>query len=147
MQRSSNHANTNPEFNELRLVLSITEFLTESGYRVRLEVSNMGQSIDLVATKNRWITAIEAKRKDWGRALQQCRAHVLVADFIVIALAQKSIPTDLSEELIRNGWGLIMLDFSKDSWNWKIQPKKNRKVWKPQRERFAASMKEIAYAT
>jgi hypothetical protein len=136
-----------PTVTESRLVMSVAEHLFEEGYRVRLEVSNMGQSIDVVATKNRWITAIEAKRRDWRRALQQCRAHVLVADYVAIALAQRSVPAELSQILHADGWGLLLYDSTQGEWRWEIRPRKNERVWQPQRRRFSDNMRKVGYAS
>lgn len=135
-----------PKLSERQLVSSLTVFLSGQGFKVKHEVSNMGQSIDMVATKNRWITAIEVKRRDWRRGLQQCRAHELIADFIVLAMKQYTVPVGLSNELKRNGWGLITMDAPAVSWHWRIEPKRNQQVWKPQRKRFTASMKKITQA-
>ena len=130
---------------ELRLVQSVVDHLVNEGYRVRLEVPNMGQSIDVVATKNRWITAIEAKTTDWRRALVQCRAHVLVADFITVALGLRKPPAALADALHQNGWGLLMFDQTTDAWRWEIRPKRNDRVWRPQRRRFSEGLRRISY--
>lgn len=147
MKKSCDFPSQDPIITEFRMVCSVTEHLFGEGYRVRLEVSNMGQSIDVVATKNRWITAIEAKRTDWRRALLQCRAHLMVADFIVIALALKNVPTELSQTLHANGWGLLMYDSTSGEWRWEIKPRKNKRVWQPQRRRFSEHMRKVNYVT
>lgn len=144
MTKKSSNENAN-SLTEFDLVHSITGFLVSEDYKVRHEVSNMGQSIDIVATRGRWVTAIEAKKSNWKRAIQQCKAHTLVADYIVLALALKRIPSQLETILSENGWGLILLDNSLESWNWIIKPQINTKVWKPQRERFAVEFRKINY--
>ncbi len=147
MKISSDPCEGDPCSSEFWLVCSVTKHLVEEGYRVRLEVSNMGQSIDVVATKNRWITAIEAKRHDWRRALEQCRAHMLVADYIVVALALRNAPSELSETVQRYGWGLLLYNRAFQAWGWDIKPRRNERVWLPQRRRFSASLKKVKYAT
>ncbi len=136
-----------PASSELQLVFSVGEFLKSQGYKIRFEISNMGQSIDLVGIKNRWITAVEAKLNNWRRALVQCRAHESVADYIVIALAQKSVSSELDEELKANGWGLLLYNSVKDEWVWRVKPVRNQKIWKPQRKRFVESMKKVSYVS
>ena len=64
MNRSELFAAT-PLANEAALVDHVADFLRKRGYRVRLEVPNMGQSMDIAATKGRWLTAVEAKMRDW----------------------------------------------------------------------------------
>ncbi len=147
MKKSFDASSRDQTMTEFRLVCSVTKHLFGEGYRVRLEVSNMGQSIDVVATKNRWITAIEAKRTDWRRALHQCRAHLMVADFIVIALALKNVPSELMQMLHANGWGLLMNDSTSGEWRWEIKPRKNKRVWQPQRQRFSEHMRKVDYVT
>jgi hypothetical protein len=107
----------------------------------------MGQSIDVVATKNRWITAIEAKRSNWRRALEQCRAHALVADYIMVALALKKAPAELAEALRQRGWGLLMYDAGTEAWRWEIRPRRNDRIWHPQRRRFSENLRRVSYAT
>ena len=128
---------------EAVLVRALSRYLIEKGFEVRSEVPNMGQAIDLVATKNGHITAIEVKRMDWVRALEQCRAHVVVADFIVIAIGLKSIPPKLSKSLHSRGWGLMMYDSIKDSWRPLSPPRKNQQVWGSQREVFVKNLMQI----
>jgi len=136
-----------PMNSEFGLVCSLTEFLSNSGYRVRLEVSNMGQSIDLVATKGKYISAIEAKRSNWRRALSQCRAHRLVADYIAIAIPAKKAPNDLIDILESEGWGLLLYNADSDSWAWEKTPKRNPHIWKPQRAKFLSDLKAVAYVS
>jgi hypothetical protein len=106
---------------EEAVVLSLASHLREEGYRIRLEVSNMGQSVDLVATRSRWVMTIEAKTSNWKRALHQCRAHALVADHIALALPLRNVPTELSEALHERGWGLIIYDLDANDWRWEIK--------------------------
>ena len=146
MSASCERRASDPLGSEFSLVNSVTGHLQSEGYGVRLEVSNMGQSIDVVATRNRWVTAIEAKRSDWRRALVQCRAHVLVADYITVALGLKKPPAELVDALHDNGWGLLMLDQATDKWQWTIRPRKNDRIWGPQRRRFIHDLRKIGYA-
>lgn len=102
----------------------------------------MGQSIDLVATKNDHVTAIEVKRTDWRRALEQCKAHMAVADFIVIAIAVKKLSREFLHLLHLRGWGLMVHDLPGDGWELIIKPERNE-PWKPQRDVFMAGMMKI----
>ena len=71
---------------EQDFTIEIGHFLQKQNYRIRHEVPNMGQSLDILASRSRWVMAIEAKLENWKRALRQCRAHELVADYICIAI-------------------------------------------------------------
>ena len=127
---------------EANLVDSLSLSLTSQGFVVRSEVSNMGQSIDLVATKNDDVTAIEVKRKDWRRALEQCKAHMAVADFIVIAISVRKLSREFLQLLHLRGWGLMICDLPDDSWELIIKPERNE-PWKPQRDAFMAGLNQI----
>lgn len=134
------------EPNEKQIVGSLVQFFANEGYRVRLEVPNMGQSADLVATRSRWVTFVEAKRRDWRRALQQCRAHETVADYICLAVFSRASSDTLIAQVSQYGYGLIKCDAESMACQWVIEPRRNTQVWPPQRRRVAAAMKGIAYA-
>ncbi len=131
---------------EAHLVRGLVRFLTGEGYRVRLEVPNMGQSADLVASRSRWLTFVEAKRHDWRRALEQCRAHEAVADYICVAISLRSASDALLQDIKEVGYGLIRCDLALQTCEWVLQPSRNTKVWPPQRRRLLAAMKAIDYA-
>lgn len=131
---------------EAHIIRSLIQFLRGEGYRVRLEVPNMGQSADLVATRSRWVTFVEAKRRDWRRAMEQCRAHEPVADFICIALSLGKLSDTLLGEVRECGYGLIQCDAETLSCQWVVEPTRNGKVWGPQRRRVAIAMRAIEYA-
>lgn len=134
-----------PVISEETIVSMLAEFLCEHGYRIRLEVPNMGQCADLVGTRNRWVTFFEAKTRDWQRALEQCRAHESVADFVCLAISLKTVPDRLRSELEQTGYGLVVCDVIGGRCEWLIQPRRNREVWRPQRRRLAAAMKGIQH--
>lgn len=136
----------NPVFRtEGEMVEFLTAFLLDNGYAVRLEVSNMGQSADVVATKNRWVTAIEAKLNKWSVALNQAIAHEIVADFVCIAVSCNAT-SRLIDSVLSRGYGLIFCDPYSGDCDWLIEPKINKKVWKPQRGQFLRSLRDIDYA-
>ena len=130
---------------ELDFTTKIEHFLQQQDYQVRCEVPNMGQSIDLLASKSRWYTAIEAKLADWRRALKQCKAHELIADYVCIAIATKKVSPKLEEEIIKRGYGLIHFDHELHLCKWVIPPKRNTKVWPAQRQVFNRNLKGIEY--
>lgn len=136
---------TKPTLSEETLVSMLVEFLAEGGYRIRLEVPNMGQCADVVGTRNRWVTFFEAKTRDWSRALEQCRAHVSVADYVCLAISMKSVPDRLRSELEQTGYGLVVCDVDEGRCEWLVHPRRNHDVWLPQRRRLAAAMKGIQH--
>lgn len=120
-------------------------FLTEEGYRVRTEVPNMGQSADVIATRNRWITAVEAKVRDWRRGLKQCAAHNHVADFVCIAVGTKSVSAPLQHAVRTCGYGLIHCPLDGDSCEWVVRPRRNDGVWRPQRLQLSQALRAIQH--
>jgi hypothetical protein len=142
-----NQHNTERAFGkESELVSSLVQALQAQRYRVRIEVSNMGQSIDVVATRGRWVTVIEAKLQDWRRALNQCRAHEQVADFICIAIGSAEVSDSLTAEATRAGYGIIHFCRDSQEFRWVRRPSRNRRVWLPQRRHWAQGYKRINYA-
>lgn len=133
------------KLSEQTLVENLTGFLLKDGYRVRAEVPNMGQSIDLVASRGRWLSAIEAKINNWSRALNQCKAHELVVDYVCIAVATKRISPQLENEVLVRGYGLIHFDQETRSCFWIHRPQRNDRVFVPQRRMLSCNLKKIAY--
>lgn len=124
---------------EQELVDSLCRQYFQSGYEVRTEVSNMGQSIDIVVLVDGKIMAIEVKRTDWKRGLEQCRAHFLVADYVLLALG-KPILTPLTLSSVNKGLGILFHD---PEWRVKAKAHQSTRIWQPQRDRFIAQMKEV----
>ena len=131
---------------EHEFVEHLAATLRDQGFRVRTEVSNMGQSVDLVATRGRWVTVIEAKLADWKRALSQCRTHEHIADYICIALGTASVPHGLIEAVAGLGYGIIHYNRTIKEFEWVVQPRLNRAVWGPQRKYWAGKIRKIPNA-
>jgi len=131
------------EHTVVSLVLSL---LKREGYRLRCEVPNMGQSADIVATRGRWVTFVEAKVAAWQRALDQCTAHEQVADYICVALGSVSVADDLLRMSKRLGYGVIHCNLSEQTARWVLRPRRNNKVWAPQREYWGKLLRMIEYA-
>jgi hypothetical protein len=129
---------------ECELVAIVADFFVSEGYKVRAEVSNLGQSADLVATRGRWVTFIEVKVRDWRSALTQCTAHRLVADYICIALGTKGVSDAARTAAADAGIGLIHAEFGKGC-SWIVKPPLNIAMWRPQRRRFSAKLQAVEY--
>ena len=121
---------------ESQLVELLVRYLESSGFTVKTELPNMGQSVDVVAHKNDHLWFIEAKRKDLGRAIAQCKAHELVADYVCIALVSSTILDSTREELRRLGYGLLLYKVLDCAWHWEVEPQLNGSIWHPQRSVF-----------
>jgi hypothetical protein len=130
---------------ERRVVNQVAELLRSDGYHVRTEVPSLGQSADLVATKNRWVTFVEAKVRDWRRALEQCRGHEQVADYICIAVATARRPDALLEIAKQRGYGIIHCRPESGRCEWILTAARNGAVWRPQRRELGKALKELDY--
>jgi hypothetical protein len=131
---------------EAELVGCLTAWLVASGYRVKHEVANMGQSVDVVAVKGRWVTVFEAKRADWRRALRQCEAHEVVADFVCLAVGSVGIKEGLRMEVEKRGYGLVHFSPANQELQWICKPQRNDKVWSPQRRVWLSDSRKVRYA-
>ena len=137
------HSKAKKIANETILVSTLVNYLNLLDYEVFIEVPNMGQSTDIVARKNRWLTFIEAKRHDWKKGIEQCKAHEAVADFIYLAVSSVNISDELLHTLRLKGYGLLHCD----PYTWKcrtaLKATLNRKVWMPQRNVLRKSLRSI----
>lgn len=133
------------KLSEAAMVRLLTAHLQSQGYRVRHEVPNMGQQADVVATRGRWVTFIEAKLAQWPRALEQCQAHEHVADFICIAVATRSIPEALRVAATSRGYGVIVFRGETSAFEWVIPPKRNQRVWRPQRQQWSLHLRGLTH--
>lgn len=134
-----------PRVAEHVFVDHLTTFFRRSGHRVRHEVPNMGQSADLVATRGRWVFFVEAKVKDWRKALEQVMAHRHVADYICVAILQSTPSAVLREHAEREGYGLIGCSPAGMKCRWILKPRQNREVWGPQRRHLASALRRIQH--
>ena len=131
---------------ELDFVDVLGDFLRSDDYKIRLEVPNMGQSADIVASRGRYVTVIEAKLSDWVRGLRQCVAHEHVADFVCLALAREHASSELKGKISELGYGLILCSPKGRECRWEIKPSRNQRVWKPQRRYWSRALRNIRYA-
>lgn len=131
---------------EHELVSMLVNKLRREGFRVTTEVSNMGQSADVVAIKGRWVTVVEVKAQNWARAIQQCRAHEQIADFVCVAIASASVSKRLEKFVEEAGYGLLHYSREQHDFEWVIRPQQNKGVWRPQRRHWSRSRRRFGYA-
>lgn len=93
------------------MVLAVASRLREAELRVALEVPFMCQSIDLVyEERSSELIAVEFKKHDWSRAIQQSRTHLLGADQVYICLPFREPSAQLQNGLAEAGIGLLLFD-------------------------------------
>lgn len=128
---------------EAELVRVLCGCLKREGYDVRTEIANMGQSIDIVAVREEKITAIEVKVKDWRRALDQCRAHELIADYVCVAVGTVSVSAALLDAAKKRGYGLIHIRSAAGTCEWVRAAQQSTHVWLPQRRHFVSGLSDV----
>lgn len=99
---------------ERRLVDVLTHYFRKTHRAVSREVSHYEKRIDLAAVKTdaQELWAIEAKTKNWRRAIAQAIVNLSVADRSYVAIYSSNahrVPTDL---LTEHGVGLIAVGTS-----------------------------------
>jgi len=125
------------------IVKRIETFLRKNDYSTIIEVPNMGQSVDIVAQKGRWLSFIEVKLSNWSRALIQSQRHELVADFIIIAVASKSVSMGLMIAAEEKGYGVIHFNRESNRCTIAIKPRLNKKSWPPQKRILLEKLNKI----
>lgn len=130
---------------EAKLVAQLVVVLRERGYFVSTEIPNMGQSVDLVASKGSRLILFEAKLHDWRRAVRQCRAHKVVADAVFVVLPTRDLSQELLDAIQSEGLGLVLCDAGTKSCSLRIRPSLNGNRWEPQRGAFKRSLELIVH--
>lgn len=110
-------------------------FLLKEGGRVFEEVASLGQSADLVWLLGDALTFVEVKVNATSRAIEQCRAHELVADYICIATSNKNLSERNWSKIEDLGYGVISCDVGTGECSWMVRPKRLGKFWPPMREK------------
>ena len=128
------------------LVEKATNLLVEEGYEIYLEVPTLGRSGDIIAKKNRWITAIEVKMYDSKRVIEQCKVYDFLADFICIVWGGKLINKTVYATALEKGYGIINYNRDKCICEWVLKPKYNNNIWKPQRKLWVEKIKGVRNA-
>lgn len=113
--------------------------------KVWYEVPNMGQSVDVVVDLDGFLTFIEVKIKNWTKAIEQCMAHEIVADYIYIAIATKGVPKNFINEATTRGYGILHYNWDYQSWELIKKSVKNKNIWKPQRQVLDSKLKLMSY--
>jgi hypothetical protein len=119
---------------ETEVVEALTKHFASENFEIIHEVPSMGQSVDVVLKKGRWLTFIEAKVRNWQKAIIQCKSHEIVADFICIAIATKNVSNKLVDFALLKGYGIIHYNYNENVCSVILKPKLNKNIWEPQRK-------------
>jgi hypothetical protein len=108
-----------------------------------LEVPYMSRCIDMIIVDNDYkLVSVEFKIKNWRKALEQARDHMLGADksYVCIPKPPKEVSPSLISELEKHGIGLFLYDTTKDFPLEEFIPPKSCEIrWEP----WATSLKSL----
>jgi hypothetical protein len=102
-----------PFYLELELVKPVVDYFKNQGYVVEREVRIGFCRADIVAFKNKTVTAMELKLNDWKKAIVQAKNYQLGANYVYLAFPlMKSYNVLRKAEVIlkREGIGLLTVN-------------------------------------
>ena len=74
-----------PFYLELELVKPVVDYFKKQGYVVKREVRIGFCRADIVAFKNKTVTAVELKLNDWKKAIVQAKNYQLGTNYVYLA--------------------------------------------------------------
>lgn len=80
---------------ETEIVNRVNQYLKNNGFSYKNEVKFLERKIDIVGVKNRKVVAIEAKVKDWKKALQQAITCKLCSHYVYVAFWHQCLPQNM----------------------------------------------------
>lgn len=96
---------------EAELVGTLRGYLTEPGHIVLEEVRSHGRArIDLLLWDGECLIGIEAKLRDWNKAIGQAALNRQCVDRSYVAMCSQNVTTTLLAEAARFGLGVMSVD-------------------------------------
>ena len=102
-----------PFYLELELVKPVVDYFKKQGYVVKREVRIGFCRADIVAFKNKTVTAVELKLNDWKKAIVQAKNYQLGTNYVYLAFPlMKSYNVLRKAEVIfeKEGIGLLTVN-------------------------------------
>lgn len=102
-----------PFYLELELVKPVVDYFKKQGYAVKREVRIGFCRADIVAFKNKTVTAVELKLNDWKKAIVQAKNYQLGTNYVYLAFPlMKSYNVLRKAEVIlkKEGIGLLTVN-------------------------------------
>jgi hypothetical protein len=101
---------------EAVVVEAVCGFIQERGYAFLAEYPLLGKVADvygLLSLEHDRTIAIECKERDWRRGLEQARRYQLATDEVFLAVPERVVTDELTQEASRLGVGLLVVVPSK----------------------------------
>jgi len=102
-----------PFYLELEIVKPVVDYFKKQGYVVKREVRIGFCRADIVAFKNKTVTAVELKLNDWKKAIVQAKNYQLGTNYVYLAFPlMKSYNVLRKAEVIlkKEGIGLLTVN-------------------------------------
>ena len=102
-----------PFYLELELVKPVVDYFKKQGYVVKREVRIGFCRADIVAFKNKTVTAVELKLNDWKKAIVQAKNYQLGTNYVYLAFPLMKSYNVLSKAevmLKKEGIGLLTVN-------------------------------------
>jgi len=102
-----------PFYLELELVKPVVDYFKKQGYVVKREVRIGFCRADIVAFKNKTVTAVELKLNDWKKAIVQAKNYQLGTNYVYVAFPLMKLYNVLRKAeviLKKEGIGLLTVN-------------------------------------
>ena len=102
-----------PFYLELELVKPVIDYFKKQGYIVKREVRIGFCRADIVAFKNKTVTAVELKLNDWKKAIVQAKNYQLGTNYVYVAFPLMKLYNVLRKAeviLKKEGIGLLTVN-------------------------------------
>ncbi len=135
------------ELRESQLINEVVKLIEASdkykGYKIYYEVPLFNRCIDAVLNKGSTIITIEFKIKDWHKAIEQIKTHLLVADFSYLCMPYRRVSPSFKEQLETLGVGLLLFDFERKYLLEMIKPRPSYVQYSGLKERVLKYLAQI----
>jgi len=102
-----------PFYLELEIVKPVVDYFKKQGYVVKREVRIGFCRADIVAFKNKTVTAVELKLNDWKKAIVQAKNYQLGTNYVYVAFPLMKLYNVLRKAeviLKKEGIGLLTVN-------------------------------------
>jgi hypothetical protein len=126
---------------EAELEARVAGLLRDAGWRTYRQVPILSRCADIVAVLDEdTVLAVEVKLKDWKRALEQARDHLLACDYVAVCLPKAELSDEARARMRQEGVGFIGFDAPNNSLVMDLDGLDRSECWPPAREWVASAI-------
>lgn len=104
---------------EQMLIDVAVDRLATLGIEVHEGVPCLSRCIDLLLVSDETVLAIEFKLRDWRRALDQARDHLLAVDKAYVCLPPRKVSSEMEQAFVEANVGLLFFSVDEEAWPFK----------------------------